>query len=205
MCYYATTDYRCGDWRWGNMKLRCPRQHRMGETCGAKLVHHESVTKSPEDCKICQEITIKQRRLQKERDNIARWSKDGSKFAASMEKAEREAQQLAETIRELHNKRPSVMLQNRQGTRQVGPDLGFSVSQGGRGVSGTTPTPYSSIPGTSYPNSQGNIVDRHSTFAPNISNANSAYQPYHEGASSYGSQSTGRHSMPHAHSYSGPH
>jgi hypothetical protein len=96
MCYYATTDYVCGDWKWGNMKERCPRQHRMGETCGAKLVHHESVTKSDQECKICQEMQIKVRRLRKEQDNIARWRKEGTKFLASIEKAERESCALRE-------------------------------------------------------------------------------------------------------------
>ncbi|KAI1623697.1 hypothetical protein EDD37DRAFT_632216 [Exophiala viscosa] len=49
MCYYARVDYRCGDWKWGNMKQRCPRQHRMGETCGAKLLDHESLVNVNEE------------------------------------------------------------------------------------------------------------------------------------------------------------
>jgi hypothetical protein len=113
MCYYATTDYVCGDWKWGNMKERCPRQHRMGETCGAKLVHHESVTKSDQECKICQEMQIKVRRLRKEQDNIARWEKEatkGTRFTASIEKAERESDALREQIRDMHSKRPSIAM-----------------------------------------------------------------------------------------------
>jgi len=110
MCYYATTDYVCGDWKWGNMKERCPRQHRMGETCGAKLVHHESVTKSDQECKICQEMQIKVRRLRKEQDNIARWRKEGTKFLASIEKAERESGALREQIEEMYSRRPAIAM-----------------------------------------------------------------------------------------------
>lgn len=108
MCYYARTDYACGDWKWGNMRERCPRQHRIGETCGAKLVHTESITDKDEPCKTCQELQVKQRRLAKIRENIDRWSSEGDRFLASLDKAEREAQELKEKIRELHAKRPSV-------------------------------------------------------------------------------------------------
>ncbi|EXJ89237.1 hypothetical protein A1O3_02303 [Capronia epimyces CBS 606.96] len=110
MCYFARTDYRCGDWRWGNMKVRCPRQPRIGETCGAKLVDTENVTRIDDDCRICQEIIIKQRRLQRERDNIRRWSLEGDRFRASIERAEREAKQLEETIEELRRRRVSVIM-----------------------------------------------------------------------------------------------
>lgn len=123
MCYYATTDYTCGDWKWGNMKERCPRQHRMGETCGAKLVHHESVTKSGQDCKICQEIQVKVRRLRKEQDNIARWRKEGTKFSASIEKAERESAALREQIQEMSSRRPSIA------TKMNGQAKGLGVVQ----------------------------------------------------------------------------
>lgn len=92
------------------MKERCPRQHRMGETCGAKLVHHESVTKSDQECKICQEMQIKVRRLRKEQDNIARWKKEGTKFSASIEKAERESAALQEQIQEMYSRRPAIAM-----------------------------------------------------------------------------------------------
>ena len=92
------------------MKERCPRQHRMGETCGAKLVHHESVTKSDQECKICQEMQIKVRRLRKEQDNVARWRKEGTKFSASIEKAERESGALREQIEEMYSRRPSIAM-----------------------------------------------------------------------------------------------
>lgn len=92
------------------MKLRCPRQHRIGEVCGAKLVDTDSVTRTNEDCKLCQEIVVKQRKLQRERDNVERWKKEGTKFAASIEKSGRDSAALEETIQELRNRRPSVIV-----------------------------------------------------------------------------------------------
>lgn len=111
MCYYARTDYRCGDWKWGNMKVRCPRQPRMGEHCQAKLVDTENLTFIDEDCRLCQDIQTKTRRLRKEQDNISRWKSDNrNNFRASIEKAERESQQLQEAIREMTQRRPAVKL-----------------------------------------------------------------------------------------------
>jgi len=92
------------------MKQRCCRQHRIGEVCGAKLVDMDNVTRVDEDCKICQEIIVKQRRLQKERDNIARWSREGERFAASLEKARREEKLIMQQIEELRLRRPSVIV-----------------------------------------------------------------------------------------------
>ncbi|KIW16308.1 hypothetical protein PV08_06359 [Exophiala spinifera] len=117
MCYYARTDFSCRDWKWGNMKQRCPRQHRMGETCGAKLVDPDNVINVQDQCRICKEIEVKQRRMQKELDNIARWRREGDKFRASIEKAQREARMLQETIDELHSRRASVRYQLRNEAR----------------------------------------------------------------------------------------
>lgn len=88
------------------MKERCPRQHRMGETCGVKLVHDGYLTHVNEKCRVCKDIEIKQRKLDKERQNIARWSKEGKKFLASIEKAENEIDHLAEAIETLESSRP---------------------------------------------------------------------------------------------------
>jgi hypothetical protein len=115
MCYYARTDFRCGDWKWGNMKERCPRQPRIGETCGAKLVAHESLETVQDDCRTCSEIAVKQRRFQKERDNVQRWKREGNKFQASIERAQREMQQLRDVILELNSKRTSVLFSKGQG------------------------------------------------------------------------------------------
>jgi hypothetical protein len=53
-------------------------QDRIGQNTSA----YKAFTKSDQDCKICQEIQVKARRFRKEKDNIARWSKEGSKFTA---------------------------------------------------------------------------------------------------------------------------
>ncbi|KIW45770.1 uncharacterized protein PV06_04126 [Exophiala oligosperma] len=111
MCYYARIDFACVDWKWGNMKQRCPRQHRIGETCGARLADPDNIDRDGEQCRVCKEIEVKQRRKQKELDNIARWRREGNNFTASIEKAEREALQLQETIDELQNRRASIKSQ----------------------------------------------------------------------------------------------
>lgn len=108
MCYFARKDFACGDWKWGNMMERCPRQHRIGETCGAKLVHTEYIESRPELCKTCTEMEVKKRRLQKVCENISRWAVEKGRFAASLEKAEVERDILVEKIKELHSQRPSV-------------------------------------------------------------------------------------------------
>ncbi|KIY00415.1 uncharacterized protein Z520_04100 [Fonsecaea multimorphosa CBS 102226] len=113
MCYYARTDFRCGDWRWGNMKQRCPRQPRIGETCGAKLVDTDNLSRTNEDCKNCQEKAVKERRLQKEKDNLRRWRSEGDRFAASIAKAEDEVTRLEKQIAELESRRTSVVFSAR--------------------------------------------------------------------------------------------
>lgn len=97
------------------MKVRCQRQPRIGETCGARLADTDNVTQVDEDCRLCQEIVIKQRRLQKERDNIRRWSLEGDRFRASIERAQREAKQLEQTIEDMRSRRISVVMSRKTG------------------------------------------------------------------------------------------
>jgi len=117
--HYARIDFQCGDWRWGNMKVRCPRQHRLGETCGAKLSDMESITRMGDDCRICQHISVKQRRLQRVTDNLIRWRQEGDKFSATIEKARREAADLVTTIHKLHKKRTSFALRRKDEAEKV--------------------------------------------------------------------------------------
>lgn len=91
------------------MMERCPRQHRIGETCGAKLIHQDYVTKNPGICKTCQDIEVKRRRLAKVEDSIRRWTPEKEKFAASLDKAKIERDDLIERIKVAHGKRPSVI------------------------------------------------------------------------------------------------
>ena len=107
--YYERIDYRCGDFKWGNMKLRCERQPRMGETCGAKLADTENLQRRDQDCRICEDIQTKTRRYKKELDNVARWKSDRrGGFQASIEKATKESDNLRDQIRDLNSRRPSV-------------------------------------------------------------------------------------------------
>lgn len=83
----------------------------MGEVCGAKLADTHNLSFIDDDCRVCQDIETKKRRLRKEQDNIARWRSDRKNdFRASIEKATRESQNLVESIRELEQRRPSAKL-----------------------------------------------------------------------------------------------
>jgi hypothetical protein len=83
----------------------------MGEHCQAKLVDTDNLAFLDEDCRLCQDIQTKTRRLRKEQDNISRWRSDSKvNFRASIEKAERESQQLQEAIREMTQRRPAIKL-----------------------------------------------------------------------------------------------
>jgi hypothetical protein len=113
MCHYARTDFQCGDWVWGNMEVRCPRQHRMGETCGAKLSEMNSIIRAERYCGICRQINVKQRRLQRVTNNLDRWIQEGDKLPALVEKAIRDAANLRTAIYDLHKKRTSFALSNK--------------------------------------------------------------------------------------------
>lgn len=104
------------------MTERCPRQPRIGETCGAKLVAEEQVVRKDEECKVCQEIGVKQRKMQKLKDNIYRWKAEGNSFQASLEKARRDAAELESKIRSLETRRMvNVYADRRQGTGVLPP------------------------------------------------------------------------------------
>ena len=134
MCFYARTDFKCGDWRWGNMKQRCPRQPRIGETCGAKLPDTDNLTRVDDLCRVCQEKAVKERRLQREKDNIKRWSQEGNKFQASIERAHREVRLLEDTIADLESRRTSKTFNKAPGWRDPG------------SMATTTSSPHSSLP-----------------------------------------------------------
>ena len=109
------------------MMERCPRQHRIGETCGAKLVHPDHILdRSTELCKICQEIEVKRRRLQKLQDNINRWEPQGNTFAASLEKAKLERTQMIQKMRDLNARRVSVLFRGTSTETAAPSGPGFS-------------------------------------------------------------------------------
>lgn len=90
------------------MKQRCPRQPRIGETCGAKLVDTENLTRLDEDCRVCQEKAVKERRMAREKDNIRRWATEHGKFRASITKSTQEVLQLERALEDLEKRRTSV-------------------------------------------------------------------------------------------------
>ena len=108
MCYYERIDFRCGDHRWGNMKQQCPRERRIGETCGARLSHDSLITQDPGMCKICRDLEIKRRRQSKAYEDLRRWQRESQKYRATIEKTQAEIRQLDDAIEELHSKRTSV-------------------------------------------------------------------------------------------------
>ncbi|EGS18404.1 uncharacterized protein CTHT_0064300 [Thermochaetoides thermophila DSM 1495] len=79
MCYYDQLVWRCGYWKWSVFREQCPRERRMGETCGLRLV---MTAYFQEDiCKLCDEINKKQRRIEKMSQDIARWKLEGNRRA----------------------------------------------------------------------------------------------------------------------------
>jgi hypothetical protein len=95
MCFYDQTRFRCGDAKWGNFRAHCTKEYRTGETCGMKLVN---VTTDVRDlCKICDKISIKQRKIEKEVENIRRWRKEGNR-KASIRKSEEDIAILEDEI-----------------------------------------------------------------------------------------------------------
>lgn len=106
MCFYARTDYACGDWKWGNMKEQCPREHRIGETCGAKLSHIDSNITSPQLCRICTEITAKRRRLAKAQADLTRYTTE-RKLPALAAAKEQEIQDIQQALVKLNDQRIS--------------------------------------------------------------------------------------------------
>ena len=145
MCFYTRTDYACGDWKWGNMKERCPRQHRIGETCGAKLSHIDSNIESTQLCKICTEITAKQRRLKKARTDLARYTTE-RKLPALAAAKKQEIQDIEEAMSRLNAQRTSSKhLRPRNASMEGGCD-NQGTAQRHRFVPSTSGTLYPLMP-----------------------------------------------------------
>lgn len=123
------------------MKVRCQRQPRIGEVCGAKLVDTENVIRSGDICKLCQEIAVKERRLDRERANISRWSKEGARFTGLIERAQRDIRELCAAVDEMKSRRPTVIARNNYLAR--GGPMSASLS-GGLSADPYSTTTYSS-------------------------------------------------------------
>jgi hypothetical protein len=83
MCFFEMTRFDCGDWKWGNFKVHCNREYRIGETCGMKLVH--STYDCKQKCSRCDRVDTKLRRRAKIAERITRWQAEG-RCPASVEK-----------------------------------------------------------------------------------------------------------------------
>ncbi|KAK1826831.1 hypothetical protein QBC39DRAFT_268349 [Podospora conica] len=79
MCWFDQTKWNCGYWKWGSFREQCEKEHRMGETCGLKLIN--DTTRINGDCKICDQIRKKQRRVEKMKKDIQRWQYEGNRWA----------------------------------------------------------------------------------------------------------------------------
>ena len=103
MCFYDQFRFSCGDFKWGHFREHCSRESRVGETCGTKVVYayHDVEYR----CRHCIKFDSKMRRYSAERDRIARWSREGCRFAASIERAEDNVKSLEETIRKIQQYR----------------------------------------------------------------------------------------------------
>ncbi|KAM3442850.1 hypothetical protein NHJ13734_002174 [Beauveria thailandica] len=95
MCYFESTLWSCGYWRWGHFRQQCNKEHRIGETCGLKLVY--DTKREPDVCKLCHDIEKKQRRYDKMARDVERWQREGNR-RATIERTCGEMQEVADQI-----------------------------------------------------------------------------------------------------------
>jgi hypothetical protein len=100
MCYFEQTRWTCGYWKWGNFRQQCNKEYRTGETCGLKLVY--DTTYQSGQCKLCDQIQKKYRRVHKMQTDIARWQREGNRVA-TIEKTEADIQEISAQIQEIMN------------------------------------------------------------------------------------------------------
>ncbi|KAH7008711.1 hypothetical protein EDB80DRAFT_644347 [Ilyonectria destructans] len=98
MCFYEQSLWTCGYWRWGRFREHCPKEHRLGETCGMKLIFetHRLLTA----CKICENIGLKQRRIKQLLRKMPRLQQ--LRLVATQERNE---EIIAETVTEIRHLR----------------------------------------------------------------------------------------------------
>ncbi|RKU49068.1 hypothetical protein DL546_003440 [Coniochaeta pulveracea] len=105
MCYFEQTRWNCGYWKWGNFRQQCNKEYRTGETCGLKLVYSTNYQQG--NCKLCDQIQKKCRRITKMQTDIARWQQEGNR-TATIEKTERDIHDITAQVNEImaqHNER----------------------------------------------------------------------------------------------------
>jgi hypothetical protein len=107
MCYFEQTRWTCGYWKWGNCRQQCDKEHRIGETCGLKLVYDTTYQKEP--CRLCDQIQKKCRRVHKMQADIARWEKEGNRIA-TIEKTKGDIQEITAQIKLITNQHNERLL-----------------------------------------------------------------------------------------------
>lgn len=103
MCFYDQKRFACGDWAWGRFATQCTHEYRMGETCGMKLVNETEYIHA--DCKLCEKIKTKIRRMNAETERVNRWRREGSKVPATIEKSQETIKHLEGEIQKLQSDR----------------------------------------------------------------------------------------------------
>ncbi|SMQ45999.1 unnamed protein product [Zymoseptoria tritici ST99CH_3D7] len=103
MCYYDNFKFACQDWKWGNFRQHCQKEYRTGETCGMKMIYNTMLL--AEKCPSCEKIEKKLRRRDKAMSDWKRWSQQGGKFKASMEKAVEDVKTLEREIEALQREK----------------------------------------------------------------------------------------------------
>jgi hypothetical protein len=100
MCFFEMTRFACGDWKWGNFKVHCNREYRIGETCGMKLVH--STYHCENKCSRCDKVDTKLRKRQKLVERITRWQAE-NRLPASIQKGLEEVAVIDKEIQALYD------------------------------------------------------------------------------------------------------
>jgi hypothetical protein len=75
----------------------------MGETCGMKLINNTENIGA--QCKLCDKIETKYRRLNAEIERLSRWRREGGVLKASMERSQNQIKDLEQEIRRLEHDR----------------------------------------------------------------------------------------------------
>ena len=136
MCHYARTDFRCGDWHWGEVRVRCPWKPHDGETCGAKLSDTDDMMFVDANCRLCEQVDV-QRRVDRLAKRIVRWKREGAKLSASIARAEREMAMRKATVHQLQHQRPSILLSRKNyPTKKGQPERKGSPTKSPGGLAG---------------------------------------------------------------------
>ena len=120
MCFFEWTTYACGDFKFGNFKAHCEKEHRIGETCGLKLFDTYNRSACGEICGLCNRIRIKNRKIAKTLSDLKRWRK-AKRFPTTQEKKQQEIEQTMIEIFDLNIRRSSQRFSKAKTLHQMQP------------------------------------------------------------------------------------